>query len=181
MHLVFLWMRPITLARGGSVAAAAAATAAGFGFPPVASSGNVASVVPPVSAIGNASPGPPVDAFGRAMRLVQVQVAFRHGARTPVDESGCRDQHGRRIAWLAEETDKSETLQRFGKFVLFRPGSGDAIDPATMFSMQGVAFGMQADTLRGGALPGQLTVTGLSQADFAVSHCVLLTVSYISQ
>eukprot|EP00966_Prymnesium_polylepis_P008506 196262-Prymnesium_polylepis.1 len=46
-----------------------------------------------------------------------------------------------------------------GKVTLFRPGTGDAIDPAHIFKRP-----LLAPTLRGGGEPGYLTRVGLQQA-----------------
>lgn len=96
------------------------------------------------------------------MALVQVQVAFRHGSRTPVDDSGCIDDTS---VWRAAETDKAAMLSTMGTVRLFKPSSGDAIDPMTMFKQSsGAAWGGTAGTLRGGGHAGELTRIGLQQA-----------------
>ncbi|KAL1507031.1 hypothetical protein AB1Y20_007893 [Prymnesium parvum] len=114
----------------------------------------------PISAAGLAPPlAPAVDSSGAPMTLLQVQIAFRHGARTPVDDHGSTE-----VAWRADETDKASDLLRMGKIHLVRPGSGDVISPHHLFRpARGVAKA-GAPSLHGGAQPGMLTRVGLQQA-----------------
>lgn len=139
-------------------AAAAVATAAATADVVAITGGRLRTT--PITAVGLALPcPPPITDSGRPMSLVQVQIAFRHGARTPVNDSGGRDERGERVQWLREECDKAELLQSFGQLRLLRPGSGEKIDPLAMFPPEA-----QPQGLPGGAQAGQLTRVGLLQA-----------------
>jgi len=71
---------------------------------------------PPLCGTGKAACPPPVvlDSNGHAipLRLVQVQCAFRHGARTPVEDAGSLSDGCR---WLPEDTEKADILAGCGK------------------------------------------------------------------
>ena len=115
-----------------------------------------AAGLPPISAAGHCRPlCPPKlrDAGGAFIepRLLQVQTVFRHGARLPVDDDGCRDGL---CAWTAEDTDKSAQLAAYGRVEMFQHGSGDPINPAAI-------FGKPKRTLRDGGAPGGLSPLGL--------------------
>jgi len=123
-------------------------------------SGATEASLPPLSAAGLSKPPPPpeiFDASGRKLpaRLIQVQTVFRHGARLPVEDRGCRDGLA---TWSPSETDKSAQLQRCGRIRLFEFGSGDALDPAELFSND------SEGKLVGGGIGGRLTPLGLRQA-----------------
>ena len=94
--------------------------------------------------------------------VIQVQVAFRHGARTPVEDAGCKDEE-QSAQWCPAETDKTVALKKLGKVSLFRPGSGDALDPDKLFKPAAGAGAWQGSTLHGGGHPGKLTNIGLQQ------------------
>jgi hypothetical protein len=85
-------------------------------------------------------------------RLIQVHTAFRHGARNPVSDYGCRDGLAH---WHPGDTDKSGC--RKARVELFRPGSADPIDPVSLFG-----DGEDGD-LAGGGRRGGLTQRGLEQ------------------
>lgn len=119
---------------------------------------------PQLSGTGAPATPPPVvkDAHGAAvpLRLVSVQVAFRHGARTPIEDAGARRDG---CLWLPEDTEKAE-LARCGRVSLYRPGSCDAMDPSIVFAKPDEPQWSMSATLHGGGLPGRLTSSGLAQA-----------------
>ena len=117
--------------------------------------------VPAISAVGlSRRPDAPriLSKDGKLLsaRLVQVQAIFRHGARTPVNDDGC-NVDDTRCTWEPAETDKAH--ERRAHLALYRPGSGDPIDPAERF-----AQGSSSRSLIGGGRPGGLTCVGAQQA-----------------
>ena len=81
--------------------------------------------LPPISAAGcRPVPPPPLkDAKGRPARLLQVQTVFRHGARTPVEDYGCRDG----CTWSPEDTDKTALLRQWGRILLLPFACGEPL------------------------------------------------------
>ena len=120
-----------------------------------------AAAAPPLAAASppHTKPPPPtlVDARGRRCAeptLLQVQAVFRHGARLPVSDQGCRDGL---CTWTSADVDKSALLAAFGSRIeLFAHGSGDALDPAQLFGGRGGLAGSVV-------APGALTPVGLQQ------------------
>ena len=123
---------------------------------------NVKATLPPVSAGGITKPlDPPLlpDASGELVeaRLIAVHTAFRHGARTPVDDLGSSDST---CVWKEEETDKAALLKEsIGSIALFAHGSSDPIDPAVYWCGDN-----SGSRLMGGAHPGWLTKIGFAQS-----------------
>ena len=117
------------------------------------------TTLPPISAAGiHKALGPPRIAGKENLVLLQVQTAFRHGARTPVNDDGCASDG--LCTWHAHETNKPEAAS----LRLFTPGSKEPIDPAVEFKTSGGAMFTGSDTLIGGGRPGGLTQVGLQQA-----------------
>ena len=91
------------------------------------------------------------------MRLLQVQAAFRHGARTPME--GLGDEPARWDA-KAQRTYLSGSERRTLCAVsMIHPGEGAAVDPLAHFHTC-----RTAEPLDGGGLPGMLTRVGLEQS-----------------
>ena len=145
------------------------------------------SSLPPISATGHAKALPPPelrDASGQRVpgRLLQVQTVFRHGARLPVNDDGCRDGL---FQWSLADSDKTALLSKMGPVRLFQFGDGDPLDPLTLF---GDGSGGR---LAGGAAGGRLTPLGLSQAvdlgnelraryvDTSASTCAAVRLQYL--
>jgi hypothetical protein len=95
------------------------------------------------------------------LRLVQVQVAFRHGARTPVEDAGAKSDGCR---WLPEDTEKASLLARCGRVRLYTPGSTEGLDPLVVFAEHEPSPWNSSSELAGGGAPGRLTHVGLAQA-----------------
>ena len=117
---------------------------------------------PPITGTGKRALPPPVvrdrHTGKRAeLSLIQVQVAFRHGARTPMEDAAAMSDD---VRWLPSDTDKAELLSGCRRIHLFPPGCGDGLEPADVFK----AGSGSAVPLHGGGAPGQLTRTGLKQA-----------------
>jgi hypothetical protein len=91
----------------------------------------------------------------------QVQCAFRHGARTPVEDAGARSDGCR---WLPEDTDKTSLLAHCGRVRLYAPGSSEGLDPKIVFAEQQSTMWSPTSELPGGGAPGRLTHVGLVQS-----------------
>ena len=90
----------------------------------------------------------------KPLRLIQVHTAFRHGARTPMNDLGKQPVH-----WTLEEQDK--TSFSLAQFTLYQPGNGSPI-PRT--SIQKNLYAKDEKTLLGGGYPGALTKNGMQMA-----------------
>ena len=130
-----------------------AASATTFGTATMAAT---APELPTISAAGLHRPLEPPNLGPKPAVLLSVQVAFRHGARTPISDAGCRDGL---CDWRQDETSKSDAaLASTASVLLFRPGSGDPLDPSVLFA------GDSSSLLQGGARSGDLTAVGVQQA-----------------
>ena len=144
--------------RGPLAAAAGLATSAAAGLASNAAPGpsdrNQALRLA-TSAVGSRSRCHP---FATARRLLQVQVAFRHGARTPMD-----DPSDEPVSWLTAEQDLSDqpTLRNTR---CFDPGSDVGMDPKEVFSKSPGKVFASPGTLEGGGKSGALTREGFQQA-----------------
>jgi len=131
----------------------------GVALPGVAAASCAPESALPLSAAGLCKPLPPPEFFDEAgrklpARLIQVQTVFRHGARLPVEDSGCRDGL---CTWTPADSDKRHQLSRFGQIRLYAHGDGDALSPVEV-------FGGGSGGLVGGGSGGRLTPLGLQQA-----------------
>jgi hypothetical protein len=131
----------------------------GVALPGVAAASCAPESALPLSAAGLCKPLPPPEFFDEAgrklpARLIQVQTVFRHGARLPVEDSGCRDGL---CTWTPADSDKRHQLSRFGQIRLYAHGDGDALSPVEV-------FGGGSGSLVGGGSGGRLTPLGLQQA-----------------
>ncbi len=110
------------------------------------------------SAVGLTQPLPPPIRDGAPLKLLQVQVAFRHGARTPMD-----DPSDEPVSWTPAEQDLSDqpTLRNTR---CFDPGSAVGMDPKEVFSKSPGKVFASPGTLEGGGKSGALTREGFQQA-----------------
>ena len=83
-----------------------------------------------------------------------MHTAFRHGARTPMNDLGKQPVH-----WTLEEQDK--TSFSLAQFTLYQPGNGS---PILRTSIQKNLYAKDEKTLLGGGYPGALTKNGMQMA-----------------
>lgn len=153
-------MYRLRLTAAASCASLTATAAASLGRP------CSSRAAPPISGTNLVAPAAPPTIRCRSSgciipaRLVQVQVTFRHGARSPIEDLHCRDEM---CQWLPQDTDKTEALRKINATVVLTHGR-ERWDPATLFGDPAFteAYSQRA-CLDGGGTPGRLTPVGLAQ------------------
>ena len=71
----------------------------------------------------------------KPLRLIQVHTAFRHGARTPMNDLGKQPVH-----WTLEEQDK--TSFSLAQFTLYQHGNGSPIPRTSILGFNSLISGV---------------------------------------
>lgn len=116
-----------------------------------------ATAMAALPAAAHANGGANLGPEARNMRLLQVQAAFRHGARTPME--GLGDAPARWDAKAQRTYLSSSERRTLCAVSMIHPGEGAAVDPLAHFHTC-----RTAEPLDGGGLPGMLTRVGLEQS-----------------